>query len=72
MEATPANLAGRDGAALASAQAFHRHEVVADCLASTTTLWLPVYGIGAAVPAGLGVWTFDCARLRRETRLSTR
>ncbi|MCF3137164.1 hypothetical protein IPZ69_43985 [Streptomyces olivochromogenes] len=67
VEAALADLAGRDGAALASAQAFHRHEAVADCLASTTTLWLPVYGIGAAVLAGLGVWTVDRARLRRGT-----
>lgn len=29
-----------------------------------TTLWLPVYGAGAAVLVGLGAWTFDRARVR--------
>ncbi|MBP8532531.1 hypothetical protein [Streptomyces sp. MK37H] len=64
-EASLANLAGRDSAALAYARAGHRHEPVAHCLASTTTRWLPLYGLGAAVLAGLGAWSFDRVRARR-------
>ncbi|MGW1157412.1 hypothetical protein ACWD5Q_14570 [Streptomyces sp. NPDC002513] len=65
VEAALANLAGRDRAALAHAQDSQSHAVVADCLAATTTLWLPVYGLGAAVLVGLGAWFFDRARARR-------
>ncbi|CDR14116.1 hypothetical protein [Streptomyces iranensis] len=71
-EASLANLAGRDGAALAYARASHRHEAVADCLASTTTRWLPLYGLGAAVLAGLGAWSFGRIRARRQDRARTR
>ncbi|MGP3940110.1 hypothetical protein [Streptomyces sp. 6N106] len=45
-EVSLADLAGRDGAALAYARASQSHEAVADCLASTTTRWLPLYGLG--------------------------
>ncbi|MGY5125401.1 hypothetical protein [Streptomyces nigrescens] len=65
-----ANLAGRDSAALARAQAAQSHVAVADCLAATTTLWLPVYGAGAAVLAGLGAWSLDRARVRKETAMA--
>ncbi|MGW7616351.1 hypothetical protein ACWGLG_10930 [Streptomyces antimycoticus] len=70
-EASLANLAGRDSAALAYARAGQSHEAVADCLASTTTPWLPLYGLGAAVLAGLGAWSFGRARARRESDLAT-
>ncbi|MPY40392.1 hypothetical protein FNH04_10845 [Streptomyces phyllanthi] len=63
-----ANLAGRDSAALAHAQEAQSHEVVADCLAATTTLWLPLYGAGAAVLVGAGAWFRDRARARTSPR----
>ncbi|MFI9274408.1 hypothetical protein ACIGXM_27415 [Kitasatospora sp. NPDC052896] len=66
-EAALANLAGRDSAALAYAQASHSHEAVADCLSATTTRWLPLYGVGAALLVALGAWTIDRARVRRES-----
>ncbi|WP_234433657.1 hypothetical protein [Streptomyces rimosus] len=53
-EAAPANLADRDGAALAQAQDTHSHDAVADCLSATTSLWLPVYAAGVAVLVGGG------------------
>ncbi|MFJ8112091.1 hypothetical protein [Streptomyces sp. NPDC096132] len=71
-EASLAHLAGRDSAALAYVQDRQRDEAVADCLASTTTRWLPLYGLGAAVLVGLGAWSFDRARARREASLATR
>lgn len=57
-----ANLADSDGAALAYAQVAQSDKAVADCLAATTTLWLPVYGAGAAVLVGAGAWARDRAR----------
>ncbi|MET7777398.1 hypothetical protein ABZU94_27100 [Streptomyces mirabilis] len=57
-----ANLADSDGAALAYAQVTQSGKAVADCLAATTTLWLPVYGAGAAVLVGAGAWARDRAR----------
>ncbi|MCW2872253.1 MAG: hypothetical protein JWL99_3573 [Streptomyces oryziradicis] len=72
VEASLGNLAGRDRAALAQAQDIQRHTVVADCLATTTTLWLPVFGAGAAVLVGLGAWSLDRARVRREPAAATR
>ncbi|GLV87604.1 hypothetical protein Slala03_72930 [Streptomyces lavendulae subsp. lavendulae] len=57
-EAALADLAGRDGAALANQSG----EAVADCLAATTTLWLPVYGVAAAVLVGAVAWLRDRAR----------
>ncbi|MFJ9713998.1 hypothetical protein [Streptomyces sp. NPDC101234] len=71
-EASLANLAGRDRTAMAYAQVVHRHDAIADCLASTTTLWLPVYGVGAALLAGLGAWAFGRARLGRRTAAGSR
>lgn len=57
-----ANLADSDIAALAYAQVAQSDKAVADCLAATTTLWLPVYGAGAAVLVGAGAWARDRAR----------
>ncbi|MEU9468903.1 hypothetical protein AB0D78_20060 [Streptomyces avermitilis] len=71
VEASLTNPTHRDGAALAYAQDIHRHDAVADCLASTTTLWLPVYAAGAALLVGLGAWSFDRTRPRRETAVGT-
>ncbi|MER7045876.1 hypothetical protein [Streptomyces jumonjinensis] len=65
-EAALANLADRDSAALAQAQEAQSHVAVADCLSATTTRWLPVYGAGAAVLVGLGAWSLDRARARKE------
>ncbi|MGW5248776.1 hypothetical protein ACWEQN_34010 [Streptomyces sp. NPDC004129] len=64
VEATLAGLAGRDPLALAHAQQSQSHTVMADCLASTTTLWLPVYGLGAAVLVALGAWSLGRSRTR--------
>lgn len=66
-QAALADLAGRDSAALAYAQDVQSHAAVADCLAATTTRWLPVYGAGAAVVAGLAAWLFDRARVRKSS-----
>ncbi|MFE7186909.1 hypothetical protein [Streptomyces erythrochromogenes] len=62
--AAVAGPAGSDAAALAYAQESRREQAVADCLASTTTLWLPVYGVGAAVLVGAGAWYRDRGRAR--------
>ncbi|MFJ3229833.1 hypothetical protein [Streptomyces sp. NPDC086787] len=56
------NLAGGDGAALAFAQRGESRKAVAECLAATTTLWLPLYGLGAAVLVGAAAWFRDRAR----------
>jgi hypothetical protein len=71
-EASLADLAGRDRTALAYAQVVHGHDAIADCLASTTTLWLPVYGVGAALLTGLGAWAFGRARLGQRTAPGSR
>ncbi|MFB7918401.1 hypothetical protein [Streptomyces sp. NPDC056061] len=63
-EAALGNLAGNDGAALAFAQEDQARTAIADCLAATTTLWLPLYGAGAAVLVGTGAWFRDRARAR--------
>ncbi|MEV6022825.1 hypothetical protein [Streptomyces sp. NPDC052036] len=64
VEAALADLTGRDPVALAHAQQQQSHTVVADCLASTTTLWLPVYGFGAAVLVALAAWSLGRTRAR--------
>ncbi|MFF4957844.1 hypothetical protein [Streptomyces sp. NPDC001222] len=64
VEATLGDLAGRDPVALARAQQSQSHTAVADCLASTTTLWLPVYGLGAGVVVALGAWSLGRSRTR--------
>ncbi|MGY4905181.1 hypothetical protein [Streptomyces sp. 900116325] len=58
------NLAGSDSAALAFAQEVQARNAVAECLAATTTLWLPLYGVGVAVLVGAGAWFRDRARAR--------
>ncbi|WP_405607444.1 hypothetical protein [Streptomyces sp. NBC_00076] len=68
-QAALANLVGRDSAALAYARDAQSHAAVADCLAATTTQWLPVYGSGAAVVAGLATWSLDRARLRKQSAM---
>ncbi|UXY28981.1 hypothetical protein [Streptomyces sp. HUAS TT20] len=65
-EASLPNLVGPDRTAMAYAQVVHRHDAIADCLASTTTLWLPVYGAGAALLVGLGAWAFGRKENRRK------
>ncbi|MGX2998210.1 hypothetical protein JNUCC64_28755 [Streptomyces sp. JNUCC 64] len=64
-EAALGPLADRDRTALARAREAGREEAVADCLAATTTRWLPVYGAGAAVLAGAGGWALGRARAGR-------
>ncbi|MFE2411631.1 hypothetical protein ACFXDE_25100 [Kitasatospora sp. NPDC059408] len=49
-------LAVQDGAAVAHAQADQARHVVDACLAATTTLWLPVYALGAAALVVLVSW----------------
>ncbi|WP_330316716.1 hypothetical protein [Streptomyces platensis] len=66
-EAELAQLTGRDRPALARAQQARSHVAVADCLSATTTLWLPLYGAGAAVLVGAGAWTYSRARARKES-----
>ncbi|MFD5745909.1 hypothetical protein [Streptomyces sp. NPDC127033] len=58
------NLAGGDGAALAFAQQVQARKAVAECLSATTTLWLPLYGLGAAILVGAVAWFRDRARAR--------
>lgn len=48
-------LADQGAAALASAQSDRSRHAVNDCLAATTTLWLPVYASGAALLTALAV-----------------
>lgn len=62
-EAAPSTLVSRDSVALAHAQEAENHAAIADCLSATTTLWLSVYGVGAAVLMGLGAWFIDRARV---------
>ncbi|MFI6150069.1 hypothetical protein [Streptomyces sp. NPDC051109] len=64
VEAALGNLAGSDGAALAFVQQDEARKAVAECLAATTTLWLPLYGVGVAVLVGAGAWYRDRARAR--------
>ncbi|WP_405786630.1 hypothetical protein OG753_39885 [Streptomyces sp. NBC_00029] len=63
-EAALGNLAGNDAAALAFAQQDQARKAVAECLAATTTLWLPLYGLGVAVLVGAVAWLRDRARAR--------
>lgn len=65
VKAALGNLAEADVAALAYAQDVQAGKAVAECLAATTTLWLPVYGVGAAVLVGAAAWFRDRARARR-------
>ncbi|MEV7601172.1 hypothetical protein AB0O91_27785 [Kitasatospora sp. NPDC089797] len=64
-QAALGTLAGQDSTALAAAQADQSRQAVNDCLASTTTLWLPVYGFGAALLTALCVHLASRTRARR-------
>lgn len=55
-EAALGPLAGQDGEALAHAQHQAAREATEDCLATTTTLWLPVYALGAALLTAAVAW----------------
>ncbi|WP_223837749.1 hypothetical protein [Streptomyces venezuelae] len=62
------DLTGPDGAGLAYAQQAASSKAVADCLAATTTLWLPLYGAGVAVLVGAVAWTRDRRKQRDRER----
>ncbi|MGW8780598.1 hypothetical protein ACWGNM_21440 [Streptomyces sp. NPDC055796] len=64
VEAALGNLAGSDPAALEFVRQDQSRKAVAECLAATTTLWLPLYGVGVAVLLGAGAWFRDRARAR--------
>ncbi|MBL1096481.1 hypothetical protein JK363_07360 [Streptomyces sp. 205] len=64
-EAAVSQLAGRDRTAMAHAAEAQGHDAVADCLAATTTRWLPVYAVGVAVLTGLIAWFLGRARARK-------
>lgn len=72
VEAALANLAGRDRVAMIHAKEIQSHAAVSDCLAATTTQWLPVYAAGAAVLVGLSAWSLDRARVRKEAAAAGR
>ncbi|MFB7254455.1 hypothetical protein [Streptomyces nojiriensis] len=63
-EAAVGNLAAGDGAAVAFVREDQARKAVAECLAATTTLWLPVYGVGVAVLVGACAWFRDRTRAR--------
>ncbi|MEV7520485.1 hypothetical protein [Streptomyces sp. NPDC091371] len=67
-EAALGSLAGSDGAALAFAREAHARTAVAECLAATTTLWLPLYGVAVAALVGTVVWFRDRARAQDRDR----
>ncbi|WP_380283407.1 hypothetical protein [Kitasatospora purpeofusca] len=56
------DLAGQDPAALAFAQEQQSRVAVADCLAATTTRWLPAYALGTALVVSGGAWVWGRAR----------
>ncbi|MFI2612642.1 hypothetical protein [Kitasatospora sp. NPDC018619] len=64
-QAALGGLAGRDGPALAAAPGQQARHAVADCLSATTTLWLPVHALGAALPTAAAVLRAERARARR-------
>ncbi|MFE3106070.1 hypothetical protein ACFXKJ_35780 [Kitasatospora indigofera] len=64
-QAALGDLAGQDAEALAHMQREQSHQVVVDCLAATTTRWLPVYALGTALLVGAGSWVWGRARGRR-------
>ena len=53
------------------ARSGHSRRAVAECLAATTTVWLPVYAAGTAVLVGVGTWLWGRARARRQTAGAT-
>ncbi|MFJ6483745.1 hypothetical protein ACIQK6_27025 [Streptomyces sp. NPDC091682] len=68
VEAGLGNLAASGGPAVAFAQEDQARKAVAECLAATTTLRLPVYGVGAAVLVGVCAWFRDRSVSRARTR----
>ncbi|WP_330461056.1 hypothetical protein OIB37_31805 [Streptomyces sp. NBC_00820] len=64
-QAALGDLPGRDGDAVAYTQQEQSREAVADCLAATTTRWLPAYALGTALLVGAGSWSWERARARR-------
>ncbi|WP_330328371.1 hypothetical protein OHS33_00570 [Streptomyces sp. NBC_00536] len=66
-EAALGHLAARDTAALEFTQRVQAQKAVAECLSATTTLWLPLYGVGVALLVGTGAWFRDRARAGRPT-----
>ena len=50
------DLGGLGGTALSYAQQDQSRHAVDDCLSATTTLWLPVYALAAALLTALGIW----------------
>ncbi|MEV0993227.1 hypothetical protein [Streptomyces sp. NPDC049949] len=64
VEAALGNLAGNDPAALEFVRQDQARKAVAECLAATTTLWLPLYGVGVAVLVGAAAWFHDRTRAR--------
>ncbi|MER6563822.1 hypothetical protein ABT300_40115 [Streptomyces sp. NPDC001027] len=64
------HLGGHDGAALAYAQDDQSRRAVDDCLAFTTTLWLPVYALAAALLAALGSWLVSRTAVLRGRRVA--
>ncbi|MEU1424468.1 hypothetical protein [Kitasatospora sp. NPDC005751] len=70
-QAALGGLAGADPDALESAQREQSRAVVDDCLAATTTHWLPVYALGAALlVGGAAAWSSGRARTRGTTAAS--
>ncbi|MFJ2188804.1 hypothetical protein ACIOJE_12740 [Kitasatospora sp. NPDC087861] len=64
-QATLGDLAGQDGTSPAYAQSDQIRPAVNTCLASATTLWLPVYALAAALLTALGGWLVGRAGARR-------
>ncbi|WDO06848.1 hypothetical protein ME763_14870 [Streptomyces murinus] len=50
------DLGSLGGTALSYAQQDQSRHAVDDCLSATTTLWLPVYALAAALLTALGIW----------------
>jgi hypothetical protein len=65
VQAALSDLGSHDSAALAYAQSDNSQHAVSDCLASTTTRWLPVYALAAALLAALGAWLVGRTGARR-------
>ncbi|MFB7469506.1 hypothetical protein [Kitasatospora sp. NPDC056184] len=61
-QAALGNLAGQDAEALAFAQEQQSRVAVNDCLAATTTRWLPAYALGVALVVSGGAWAWGRAR----------
>ncbi len=57
-------LAGADRTALAWTQRSQGARAVADCLAATTTRWLPAYALGTALLVGAVSWVWGWTRER--------